>query len=523
MAEIKHRPIGGSIDGFISRPIQPVNRNSQIQQPRPQPVILKRNPEKETVIEPSIYNSLNINDLDYSKERKTKKSKRKKLLISTFTLLFIGFCIGSYYGATLLSSLNKTFHGNVFSDVNALFSNQKLNGEDKGRVNILLAGDSSDDPAHAGANLTDSIMILSLDTNNHSGFMLSVPRDLWVDIPSLGHQKINAANEVNNFSDTNYPKGGMGQLEQVVNSDLGIPINYYALIDYSAFKQAVDSVGGISVNLQSSDPRGVYDAFAHLKLPNGVNILSGEQALNLARARGDASAGDISYGIDNDFDRTEHQRQMLLALKQKAMTAGFYTNPVKVGNLFKSFSNNIKTDMSLQNVLRLTQITKGMNLSKLQSLTYTYGKPNSLLTDYKASNGQSSLIPAEGLDNWGQIQQFFQQLVSNNPVVREAPSVVILNSTNTDGLAHKFQLILKNNGFNVIDASDANSNYPSSLIVDLSGGKKPASLSSLKNVMPKNTNIVNSTTSTAEAKEASNYNSDFVIILGQDTSNTQTP
>ncbi len=537
MAELKHRPIGGSIDGFITRPYKPIDRsyvphNQLVTQPKPtqnitspipnlpKPVTINPQPENYS----QVLGPINIEDLDYTKtKRKAKKSKRKKIAISALSILLIGFGIGTYYGASILGSLNKTLHGNVFSDVNALFSNQKLKGEEKGRVNILLAGNSSDDPAHAGANLTDSIMIVSIDTIHHSGFMLSVPRDLWVDIPSLGYQKINAANEVSNFSENNYPSGGMGQLEQVVSSDLGIPINYYALIDYSAFKDAVNSVGGISINLQTSDPRGIYDAFAHLKLPNGINNLNGIEALNLARARGDASAGDRSYGLTDDFDRTQHQRQMLVALKQKALTAGFYTNPVKISNLFKSFTSNIHTDLTLQNILRLDQITKGLNINKLKSLTYSYGVPNSLLTDYRSANGQSSLIPADGIDSWGKIQQYYQQLVSNNPVVREAPSISILNSTNIDGLAGKFQKIFKQDGFNVQNATDANNNYQTTEIVDLSGGKKPASLNMLESILPKDTSIASTISANKQAKEGINFTSDFIVILGQDASNTQQP
>lgn len=128
-------------------------------------------------------------------------------------------------------------------------------------------------------------MVVSLDTKNHTGFMLSIPRDLYVDLGgSWGHQKINAANEVSSFRQAGYPAGGMGQLEQVVQNELGIPIDYYALIDYTAFKDAVNAVGRITVTIQSSDPRGLYDAYTNLKLPNGQVTLTGNEALELARS-----------------------------------------------------------------------------------------------------------------------------------------------------------------------------------------------------------------------------------------------
>src|SRR5581483_1704119 len=149
-------------------------------------------------------------------------------------------------------------------------------------------------------------MLLSINTKNNTAWMLSIPRDLWVNIPNHGYNKINAVYEFgqnDNFSENGYPNGGMGELEKIVSQKLAIPIDYYALINYTAFKQSVDAVGGVSINIQSHDPRGLFDAYTHLKLPNGNVTLNGQQALDLARARGDNAAGDISYGFpQSDFD-----------------------------------------------------------------------------------------------------------------------------------------------------------------------------------------------------------------------------
>ena len=103
------------------------------------------------------------------------------------------------------------------------------------------------------------------------------------------------------WAENGYPSGGMGQLEQVVEENFGIAINYYALIDYSAFRDAVNAVGGIDVTIASSDPRGLYDPnidyTTHgplVKLTNGVHHLNGQQALDLVCARGDSAN---SYGF----------------------------------------------------------------------------------------------------------------------------------------------------------------------------------------------------------------------------------
>jgi LCP family protein required for cell wall assembly len=458
-------------------------------------------------------------------------SRRRKIVSSVFVVLLIGFAFGGWYGARLVGNLDKVFHGNVFSDVHALVSQTKLKGEDQGRVNILLAGDSADDPHHGGAQLTDSIMVVSIDTKDHTGFMLSIPRDLWVNIPNWSHQKINAANDVTSFSQAGYPKGGMGQLEQIVQTNLGIPIDYYALINYAAFKDAVNAVGGITINIQSSDPRGLFDPNISkadggpLKLPNGTITLNGQTALDLARARGDpCGCGQYEYGFpQSDYNRTQHQRQMLSALASKAQTAGVIANPIKIDQLFNSFGNNIATDLNLQDVLRFVQITKGMSASSLQPLALANSGQNALLSAYTAPDGEEALIPKAGIDDFGAIQQYYQQLTSDSPVVKEATTVVILNASSATGLAHKEEAALQAKGFNVVGAYDANGQYPNSMIVDLSNNQKPASKQLLQSIFTRNTTTVTSTSASTEANEAASYNANFVVILGQSSVTTTNP
>jgi LCP family protein required for cell wall assembly len=535
--EHKQKRSQGSIDGFITPEVKQIPKARPIAldaEPTPifQPKLTRPEVRPESTTQSLVtsnYSSHKLTraELKNNKANKTKRhwTRKRKAVYSALVILLFGFGIGSWYGAKLIGNLDKVFHGNVFSDVHALVSTVPLKGQSQGRVNILLAGDSSDDPGHQGADLTDSIMVLSIDTKNHTGFMLSIPRDLWVDIPGYGHEKINSANDVTSFNEAGYPKGGMGQLEEVVQTDLGIPIDYYALIDYGAFKDSVNAVGGIKVNIQSPDPRGLYDAYTKLKLPNGEDELDGQQALDLARARGDDAAGDVSYGFPNsDFDRTQHQRQMLVAVTEKAKTAGVLANPLKVTKLFDAFGSNVQTDLNLQDILSFVKITKGVDLSHLQSLSYSYGDSSTdLLTDYTSPAGQDALAPNEGVDSFGQLQQYYKQLTSSNPVVREAPSIVILNGSSTDGLAHKMSTTLSSEGFNVVGVTDATNEYPSSMIIDNTNGQKPASKQLLETTLPKDTIDTSSTTSPAEAEEAEGYTANFVIVLGDDTSSMQQP
>lgn len=353
-----------------------------------------------------------------------KQPRWKKVLLTTSILLAVVLVgSGAWVGWKFLQNEAKIFGwGGLFG----LLENSKLKGEDQGRVNILLVGNSADDPGHAGANLTDSIMLVSLDTQNHKAFMLSIPRDLYVNIPGFGYAKINEAYQDgnnSNFIAPGYPSGGMGLLEEVVSQKFNVPINYYALVNYSAFRDAVNAVGGISVNIQSSDPRGLYDPNISpvdggpLRLTNGVHNLDGQTALNLARARGDSY---YSYGFPrSDFDRTEHQRQMLLALKDKATSVGVLSNPIKLGNLFDSLGKNVTTDFQLKEVRRLYVVMKDIPSGQIQSASLNDAKLGTqdhvnLLQSYTTRSGQSALVPAAGIEDYSQVAAYVAQLEQVN-------------------------------------------------------------------------------------------------------------
>lgn len=438
---------------------------------------------------------------------------------SAVTVAIIALLIGLFVAGKFIYNAHKLFGGNIFG----LLHTTKLKGENTGRVNILLAGNSADDPGHNGANLTDSVMIVSIDTRNNTAFLMSVPRDLWVDIPGGGHQKINAAyavGQADHFSAPGYPNGGMGLLEQVVQENFGIKLDYYALVDYSALKDAVNAVGGVNINIQSNDPRGLYDPSIDyathgplVKLSNGQHVLNGEQALDLARARGDAYG---SYGFDAaDFDRTKDQRQLLVALKSKAVSAGVLANPAKLTSLFDAIGSNVKTDFTLSEVHRLYDITKPINSNNIQSLSLNNANGKDLLTSYQTADGESALIPAAGIDDFSNIQAFVRQQTSSNPVVRENASIAVLNATNISGLASQERTKLRIKDLNVTAIGDAMTNQATTTIIDNSGGKKQSSRQALINLFGNHVTTTN--------PYAGMYNNpDFIVLIGNDQAATST-
>jgi LCP family protein required for cell wall assembly len=448
-----------------------------------------------------------------SKDRKKRRflprfiSWRKALM----TLLILILGIGGWLGFKFVYNVAKTFHGGLFS----VLSSAKLNGEDVGRVNILVAGNSADDAGHNGASLTDSIMIISLDTKNKTAYMMSVPRDLWVDIPGYGHAKINEAyvdGKNDDFKEDGYFPGGMGLLQQVIEQNFNINLNYYALVNYTALKDMVNAVGGIDYKVKSVDSRGLYDPSIDwtthgplVKLSNGTHVLNGQQALDLARARGDAYG---SYGFPaSDFDRTNNQRQELLALKSKITSTGTLANPAKISSLLDAMGSNVKTNFTLGEVRRAYDIGKDVGSIQSVGLNSVHGK--NLLTSYATPLGQSALIPAAGLDDFSDIQAAIKQLTSTNPITREGANVVVLNATDTTGVAAKTAKALKAKGILVSATGDATVPQATSTIIDLSEGK----MSGTKKLLQ---SLYGTSITTSSPYSSVYYDADFIILVGSD-------
>ncbi len=345
-------------------------------------------------------------------ERPKWKRVLKKILIVLAILLALS---GLWLGWKLVANWVKVFG---WKGITGVFNSTTLKGEDEGRVNILLAGNSADDPGHGGADLTDSIMVVSLNTKTKNGYILSVPRDLYVDVPGSGYSKINEAyqkGERSKFKEPGYAEGGMGLLQKTVASHFGIKLQYYALVNYAGLEQAVNAVGGVKITVQSSDPRGLYDPSLDLKtrkalvkLPNGEVTLDGRAALDLSRARGN---GRGSYGYaQSDFTRTEHQRKILVGLKDKATSAGTLSNPIKLGQLMDSLGGNVKTDLEASEVRRLYDLTKEIPNEMIKSASLNSANGKNLLKSYTTKAGQAALIPALGVDDYTEIQAYIAGL-----------------------------------------------------------------------------------------------------------------
>ena len=340
---------------------------------------------------------------EQDQQKRRRLGFKKIVALALLILLIFVLIIGIWDARNISSATGKLFGSN---NVLGLLNINSLKTDGNGRVNVLVVGYSADDPGHAGADLTDSILVVSMNPANHTGYMLSIPRDLYVDIPGNGHAKINEA----------YQDGGMGLLEQVIENDFQIQTDYYMIVDYSAVRDIVNSLGGITVTINSPDGR-LYDPNKDwstggplVDLTNGTHTLSGEQALDLTRARGDASQYGYAVGFESsDFQRTADQRLVFTAIKSR-LNWKLMLDPRKNGQILNAIATNVKTDAQISDARPLFGLFNSIPTAQLQSLSLRMLGGKNYLSSYTTATGQSALIPAAGIDDYSQIDSALARL-----------------------------------------------------------------------------------------------------------------
>jgi len=396
-----------------------------------------------------------------------------------------------------------------------------LKGEGRGRVNILLLGRGGGN--HDGPDLTDTMMLVSVDPVNHTSTMLSLPRDFWVNVPNQGVMKLNAAWETGEFKylgkvapgSTN-PKAiraGFNTVDQTVQDMLGVDIDYNVLVDFQAFQQAVDTVGGVSVNVPTDlvDPTMAWENNNNPVLAKaGLQDFTGKQALIYVRSRETTS----------DFARAQRQRSVLLALKSRVESLGTLSNPFKLSGLFSAFGNNVETDLSLSNANRLYTILRNISGANITSIDLDGGSVPGA-TPYVAGgnmNGQSIVLPKAGLFNYGAIQQFVRGQLKDPYILKEKARVFVLNGTTIPNLATTKASELQTYGYNVVKVGNTPSpGWTQTMLVDLSQGRDKYTKHYLEQRFG-----VQAETKLADTTIPTN-GADFVIIVGSNEPNPSQP
>lgn len=247
------------------------------------------------------------------------------------------------------------------------------------RVNILLMGIDRR-PGEAFVSRTDSIMVVSIDPETDTASILSVPRDLYVQIPNYGQDRINTA-MVYGSRDGNYLDGAALAM-QTVSYNLNVPINHFVLVDFGAFSRAIDILEGIDVEVpyDINDPEypDMNYGYDPLYIPAGLQHFDGETALKYARTR----------HADSDFNRAYRQQQVLFAARQKALKLGLGQLLLRAPSLYREIEDGIRTDLSLEQILRLAKTVGDIPSENIASAVLDY----QYVSSYRTPGGASVLI-----------------------------------------------------------------------------------------------------------------------------------
>ncbi len=247
------------------------------------------------------------------------------------------------------------------------------------RVNILLMGIDRR-PGEPFISRTDSMMIISIDPVAKTASILSVPRDLYVVIPGRGRDRINTAFVYGSAG--NNPAGGAALAMQTVEYNLGVPINHYLLVDFSAVVQGIDTLGGIDINVPFTINDPTYPSMDYgydpLFIPAGYQHMDGALTLKYARTR----------HVDNDFGRAQRQQQVIFAARAKALSLGINGLLAKAPIFYQQLAQGIRTDLSLEQIVSLATTASEIPSENIRSdvLDYDY------VTNHTTETGAQVLV-----------------------------------------------------------------------------------------------------------------------------------
>lgn len=244
-----------------------------------------------------------------------------------------------------------------------------------GALNILLLGSDSRDPDNkgkAGEWRTDTIIMLHIPATHDKAYLISLPRDLYVHIPkNKANPKLGDTNAKINAS---FSWGGTPLTVQTVEAYTKVRLDHVVLIDFSGFKQVIDALGGIDMNIEQ-DVKSIHKPFRQFK--KGMNHLDGEAALDYARQR---------YQFpDGDFARMRHQQQMMKAIMDKAVSSGTLSNPAKLNAFLRAVTKALTVDKEFS----LADMAVQFRGIRSEDLTF-------LVSPHQGSqtiNGESVVVP----------------------------------------------------------------------------------------------------------------------------------
>ncbi|MBI4592066.1 LCP family protein [Candidatus Uhrbacteria bacterium] len=480
--------------------------------------------------------------------RATKRSPAlffgRRLFITLAVLASIGIVFSYQVSSTSESSGNFPTIS-LFSTIRHLVSSgeRDLEGEEEDRVNFLLLGIGG--KGHDGPQLTDTIIFTSFKPSDGSVAMMSLPRDMTVPIPNYGYRKVNHANAYGEMDD---PGSGPELASSVIGDVLDQEVHYYLRVDFDGFAEFVDAIGGVDVYIENgfTDPnypshgkeyatcggsevdqmdevaqvdeteeaeelaeilaidqeeQGILEEaleeenqpevidyscrFESITFYEGWTHMDGETALKFARSR------HGNNGEGSDFARSERQQKIILAVKDKVLSASTFLNPSRISKMMDTLKDNIATNLDVWEIVRLAGEFKDLSAGEIVHHVIDASDASPLYAT--VLNGAYVLLPKN--DDWSAIQHIAENIFTSDSELNtqfvEAPEqkplfvkVEIQNGTNITGLAFRASQLLDGQGFDVVKVGNAVSRgYEHTVIYDLTNGQRSDELKALRDYL----------------------------------------
>lgn len=463
------------------------------------------------------------------------KHKRKLLLLCT--ILFFLVSGGIFYKLNGIREKVFIKNGTISQGHDSLADKIQR----KVALNILLLGYGGGD--HDGAYLTDSMIVVHLDPTAQTTTLISIPRDIWVQIPTNGNKgsfwKINAAYTIGS-DDTDYPKkqaqftgpaGGGNLTKEVVEQVTGLSIDRFIALDFNGFKKSIDTLGGIDVKVEKTFDDYEYPIdgkendlcghakddlpdlvkvatisavqafpcrYRHLHFDAGLTHMDGESALSFVRSRHSLQDG-------TDFGRSTRQRNLLVAVENQVFNVSFIP---KIIPFATSLQDDVRTDLKPQEIAGLLNLAGIVGKYKVSNIALS---DQNVLVNDTSDDGQYILTSKEGLNKWDLVRSWIQSSLNNTRILA-SPVIQVQNGTTVPGLATLAYNRLQDKDFNLLPPSSADQLVDKTLITVFTREIDTNILGELK----KEFNVQNIVT-----QPSMDQPYDILIVLGNDYNLTQ--
>lgn len=290
-----------------------------------------------------------------------------------------------------------------------------LKKTEEGRINILLLGRAGE--KYPGRNLTDTIMLMSIDMEKRKVALLSLPRDLFVTLPEAG-----LSGKINSFYQYGLSNGdGPETIRAAVETVTGQPIHYSFILDFDGFEKVIDALGGIEVDVVKDfyDTRypGKNYSYETFELKKGWQHLDGATALKYVRERHDDPEGD--------FGRAKRQQQVITATREKAFSTEVFLRFDRVNKLFEALGESVETDATLPELENLFALSKKIDTRNIETYVVDAWKKESLLrVSHTELGGVRAFILLPRIGNWNEIREKSETLFSQEALRQREASLL---------------------------------------------------------------------------------------------------